>query len=320
MTRIAIIGTGAVGARHLQALARISDTLQIHLVDPSSAARKKAVALLTEVSTKEFDVSQWDCIKDMRWAPDIAIVATNARERLAAVLELCSLGCPTMILEKILFTQLSEYKLAQAAIQKSGAKVWVNCALRTAPRFHRLHELIAGRPIAYQVEGHTWGMASNVIHHLDEWLLLARTSAANLRGIFNPELMKAKRAKYFEVTGEIVGTAGLHSFRALNHEGFGLGPRGDRVIRISFDDVTLCIGMSSQDLLITRGSKFIAREAYPTVLLSDATSWHVASILSGGEPSLPRFEDSAPLHVALLEALLPHFQLTDPNMTECPIT
>lgn len=318
MARIAIVGTGALGARHLEALALLGGPMCVDLVDPVPAARERAVALLAEAGGMKGEVRQYGGVGELALPPDVAIVATNSRERLAAVQELCSLGCPALILEKVLFTRREEYVLAEAAIRKGGARTWVNCARRAAPRSRRLQELIAGRPISYRVEGYNWGLACNVIHHLDEWLYLSGAQAATLTGSFEPELLPARRQGYFEVSGNVSGEAGPHAFGAVGLVRRGLP--GDRTVAIRCEDAEFLVGQASQDLVIRSGDYVIARESYPVAMQSEATAWHVAAILAGGEPSLPRYEESAKLHLALLDVLMPHFQSLDPSLTECPIT
>lgn len=318
MSTIAIIGTGALGIRHFQALARLDGPIRVDLVDPVAVARERALGLLTEVGGINGEVRQFGGVDELQTPPDVAIVATNARERLAAVLGLCGIGCPAMILEKVLFTRREEYVLAGDAIRKVGVSAWVNCARRTAPRFHRLRDLIAGRPISYRVEGANWGLASNVIHHLDEWMFLSGEQSVILRGGLDPGLIPAPRNRYFEVSGTISGQAGAHSFVAVGRVEAGVDR--NRVVSIRCDKTELVIGQASQDLLIRFGGRLIAREVYPTALQSEATAWHIATIFAGGEPSLPRYEESRRHHLALLDVLLPHFQSIDSSLTECPIT
>jgi hypothetical protein len=320
MMKLAIVGAGAIGARHLQALARFDGPLLIELVDPVSAARQKASGLLMGVGGLRGEIREVSRVEELSSLPDLAIVATNARERLGAVTKLCAMGCLALILEKVLFTRKDDYAQASKAIDQAGARVWVNCVRRTAPRFHRLQELIDGRPISYNVEGVNWGLASNVIHHLDEWVSLIRAQAVKLTGSFEPGAIPARRHGYMEVLGRLDGAADLSTFTAASRPGLGPGPTGDRTIIIGCEDTTFTIGQTSQDLLIRQGKFVIARESYPVAMQSEATAWHVATILAGGEPSLPRFSAAAQLHLALLDALLPHFQSIDPTLSECPIT
>ncbi len=320
MTRIAVIGAGTLGARHLQALARLEAPLIVDLVDPSIDAQQKALSICSHAGGVRGPVNCVSEVTSLSAVPDIAIVATNSRDRLAILRELISSGCRKLILEKVLFTRREEYEIASQMILSGGAKVWVNCARRTAPRFHRLQELTAGRAISYRVEGPDWGLACNAIHHLDEWMFLSRAQQFILTGCFEPELPPARRNGYFEVLGAMSGEAGPHTFEALSVRGQTTRPAGDRTITIRCENTEFVIGQVSQDLVVRQDGQIVAREPYPFAMQSEATAWHVAAILAGGEPSLPRYEESAKLHLALLDVLMPHFQSLDPSLTECPIT
>lgn len=320
MTRVVIVGTGALGSRHLQALARLGGPLLVDLVDPVPAARERAVALLMEAGGVQGEFRQYEHIEAMPDSPDVAIVATNSRERLSAIQQLCGLGCQAFILEKVLFTRAEEYALASAALNRANARAWVNCARRASPRYGRLQELIAGRPVSYHVDGGEWGLACNVIHHLDEWVHLTGAQPLNLTGSFEPELIPARRQGYFEVFGRVNTVSGANRFEAISRRG-DVGARpGDRVITLRCENTEIVIGQMDQQMVIRVDDQVVAREAYPVAMQSEATAWHVAAILAGGEPSLPRYDESATLHRALLDALMPHFLSLDPKLTECPIT
>ncbi len=320
MINIAIVGVGALGSRHLQALARLAGPMRVDLLDPSSSALARARDLLCEVGGLNGEVRYAAQINGLACAPDLAIIATNARERMPAVQKLCTLGCPALIIEKVLFTRREDYALAGEAIRSAGTNAWVNCSRRTAPRFHRLQELLAGRPISYRVDGYNWGLACNVIHHLDEWLALTPGSTLELSGRFEPELVPSRRDGYYDVTGTISGIAGDSSFFARSALGKSDGPPGDRAISIDCEDLSLRIGQASQKMEVRVRGQLVSTESYPTAMQSEATAWHIATILAGGEPPLPRFEESARLHLAMLDVLMPHFQSIDSSLTECPIT
>ncbi len=320
MTNLAIIGVGALGSRHLQALSRLQAEIQVVLVDPFPAAREQGLQRLAEAGGVRGEVRQAQSLDELDGAPDVAIVATNSRERLPVLQALCRMGCKSVILEKVLFTRPEEYEQAALAIRESGADVWVNCVRRTAPRFHRLLELVSGRPSAYRVEGHDWGLACNVVHHLDEWSILSGLSDAALSPDLTPGATPSKRAGYFEVSGTLNGVSGASVFSATSLQGVGPSAPGDRTVTITCEDMTLTMGQSAQELTISRGGRLLARETYPQAMQSEATAWHVTTILAGGEPAIPRFASAAGLHLALLEALTPHFQSIQPGLTECPIT
>src|SRR5262249_20161570 len=97
---ILIVGAGAIGARHLQGLARIPRPLRVDVVGPSAGARERAAVLLAEVGGLRGGGAHYHADLSAVAAPDLAIVATNARERAGVVAELTRLGVRRFLLEK----------------------------------------------------------------------------------------------------------------------------------------------------------------------------------------------------------------------------
>jgi hypothetical protein len=210
--------------------------------------------------------------------------------------------------------------VAANIFERSKTKVWVNCARRASPRFSRLKSLINGRPFSYRVEGFNWGLACNVVHHLDEWTFLADSNQIDLSASLDPGTFPAKRDGYQEVSGRLFGRAARSEFLATCSRLDKLDATGDRTVIIDVGDTSLAINQCRQVLVIQVNSQVIVQENYPIPKQSEAGAWHIASILAGSEPDLPRFDYAATLHTKLLESLLPHFQLGLGEISECPIT
>lgn len=294
--------------------------MHVDLVDPNTSARDQAVALLTSAA-RGLTCEPHESIANLHIEPDIAIIATNARERADAITQIVNIGGKNLIIEKFLFTRRDEYLRIQDLLQTSQVKSWVNCVRRSPDRFHRILELIAGRAFNYRVEGHGWGLASNVIHHLDEWMYLTGTyHTPAITHHLMPSCIPAKRPGYFEILGEIFATAKTSCFTAVCKPATEGMVAGDRLVTIDCGDTILQIGQTTQSLRIFSYGRLLLEEPYPLPLQSEATAWHVATILAGGQPPLPTYDQATTLHLALFDALLPHFMLYDPSLKECPIT
>jgi hypothetical protein len=163
-------------------------------------------------------------------------------------------------------------------------------------------------------------LACNVIHHLDEWSCLAKTSRIDLSARLDPGSLPAKRAGYQELSGSLIGTAKNSSFVATCKHMDNIEAIGDRTVIIEFDDTTLEINQCLQELIVRKGQQLIAKESFPLPKQSEATAWHVANILAGGAPELPSYDHAAMLHVELLKAISPHFRTSLGELEECPIT
>jgi hypothetical protein len=317
--RIAIVGVGAIGARHLQGLARLDRPLEVDIVDPSESARNRAVALLAEVGGLTAGNVNCHASASKLVCPDVAVIATNARERARAIADLLEIGARCFVLEKVLFTRLSDYDWIESLFAETRATAWVNCPRRAYPGIKTLQQMINGRRFSYQVEGQGWGLGCNVIHHLDELAVLSGSSEIRLVGeALLPEMVAAKRAGYIEFLGTLTGSIGEHCTLSVTCRA---GIPGDRIVTIACDGFELRISQLEQLLSIYEGTS-CRREPYPIPLQSELTALHVAALLDGKRPLLPDYVTAARLHRSMLQTFLDHLRRTsgDASIDECPIT
>ncbi len=316
--RILIVGAGAIGARHLQGLARLTQPLQVDVVDPSEAARQRAATLLAEAGGLHDGEARYHADLSLVSAPNIAIVATNARERARIVVDLIRLGTRCLLLEKVLFTRLADYAAVGDVLTQHGASAWVNCVRRAYPRAADLVEMIGGRPFTYSVKGDGWGLGCNLIHHLDDFAMLAGRADVLLRhDTLASEIASAKRAGYVEFFGTITGAVGDAEFLAT----CGAGVPGDRIVTITCEGLELRVSQLAQTLSIVNG-KGSRTEPFLIPLQSEATAHHVKKVLAGHAPALVDYATAATLHCAMLKTFLGHMRdiTNDPSIEECPIT
>jgi hypothetical protein len=316
--RILIVGAGAIGARHLQGLARLARPLHVDVVDPSAGARDLTAARLAEAGGLKGGEVRYHADLSALAAPDVAIVATNARERAHVVADLARLGTPRFLLEKVLFTRFADYDAVAKVLAQHGAQAWVNCVRRAYPRASDLIEMVGGKPFSYSVRGEGWGLGCNVIHHLDEVAMLSGRADIRLSPeALLPQTIPSKRAGYVEFLGTMTGTLGDNTFLAT----CGAGAPGDRVVTITCADHELHISQLAQTLTIANG-KGSRTESFPIPLQSEATAYHVEAMLDGRAPALVDYETAATLHRAMLATLLAHLRAhaNDPHLDEVPIT
>jgi predicted dehydrogenase len=317
--QIAIVGAGALGSRHVQALARVDRTLSVDLIDPTAPARAQARNLLDQAGgLKGGVVRDHDDFHTLKETPDLAIVATNSRERGALVADLLDAGVRRFILEKVLFTRIADYDRIGALVARSGAKVWVNCVRRTYGRFAELLQFVRGAPFDYRVEGAGWGLGCNVIHHLDEYDMLSGSAPLTLSAAgLEPDVVPAKRAGYVEFLGALEGTSSAGRFSAICTD----GTPGDRLVTIEAGARTVVISQKAQTMTVAENGATRV-ERYPIPLQSESTADHVAAILEDRAPALPDYATAARLHRSMIAVFLDHMRRVrnDPTIEECPIT
>lgn len=317
--RCAVIGSGALGRRHLESLVRSPIDMDIYVIDPIQAAREAAakhVASLTRGG--QGDIVFADTVSEIPKTLDVAILSTNARERLATLKSVLGVGARNLILEKVLFGRLADYDVADALLAEHGARAWVNCARRANPRSAELRGWLSG-PLSYAVSGTGWGLGCNVVHHLDELSYLSGSAVSGIdTANLDPGSIPAKREGYREFTGTLrARTERGDTFQAS----CGAGEAGDRVVQITDGDRTYEISQMTQEMRINDVTG-LRREPFPIAFQSEATARHVGDIIGNRAPALPDWKDASRTHRVMISAFLDHMRKTDTmaDPDECPIT
>lgn len=241
---------------------------------------------------------------------DLGIISTNSRDRRNAIEVLLSECCPKwLILEKFLFPCVADYLVVDKILRERGVKSWVNCVRRTYPRFDQVKEFISvGSPIRYEVSGKGWQMASNLIHHLDEF--------AGLCDCFDLEVSSEalswppeqnKRPGYWEFHGKVfAATKRGDLFVARCESGDApSGILGDRLIEISSGDRKATILQSKPEMTWQIGEQ-IQVEPYPMPFQSETTWSLLEDLCETGNCALPTYTEAMQLHLAVLREFQRH--------------
>ena len=166
MKKVAIIGAGQLGSRHLQGLKSAKNELAIYVMDQSNDSLKLAEERYNQVNDNGF-AKDVHFVTSMEMLPkdlEVVIIATGSIPRAMltkALLEHSDVKY--LILEKILFPRLDEYEEIQEVIIKKNVKAWVNCPRRLFAYYQKLHGMIDS-PFEMTVDGSNWGLCCNSIH------------------------------------------------------------------------------------------------------------------------------------------------------------
>lgn len=320
---IAVIGCGTIGARHVQALARLDREVRVIAVDPSGEARRRAIGYFAETAPP-------GCAVAIEEAPgpealsgtiDVAVVATNAASRRAVIEELLS-GTTTryLMLEKFLFQRDEDYAAVGALLKQNGTAAWVNCPRRMWPGYRDLRERLKGAgPVDIRVSAPSrFGIGTSAIHFLDVLAFLSGTSQFRLYGDrIDRELLENRRGGV-EFSGTLYGAG-------ANGEGFAYTAQGVAPPILFLDSARLRLiadETKQQARLSAEEDGWDWREIpFPIMPQSQMTHLVVQDILDRGTCDLAGYDESAVLHRAVLGPLLDHFRkYADPNADACPIT
>jgi len=204
-----LAGSGQVGSRHLQGLAKCSNRLEIHIVDPVENALRASAERWDEVfgSISPHVVSYHKNLQDVPSELDLVIVATTSSARPSAVEKIASHArVGGWLLEKVLAQSESDLNRITNAIHRPS-DAWVNTWARTTPWYKQIRAQADSGPVTFGISGGSWGLACNCIHILD---LMAWWTGEDLVDVdaseLDPEWLPSRRAGNLEISGSLTAT------------------------------------------------------------------------------------------------------------------
>jgi hypothetical protein len=318
---ILIVGAGQLGSRHLQGLAKCTNSLSIFVVDVNpkalQLAQQRWLEVVSEyVADKEVsfhtDLSQ--CSNDV----DLVIVATTARKRVQLVSLIKEhVTARFWILEKVLAQSVVELDQL-LVLMGTGCKVWVNTPRRMLP----WHKLIRDRftkqsPLHLRVTGKVWGLACNAIHFLDmlTWFSGESLSQISTEGL-SSKWLEAKRPGNWEIMGKLTAQFSGGSTATLIVEE---GDPMDLCYQFEIDDRSFKWLIDEENGCAVRSDGVSIAGRLP--FQSEVTPLLVDEILTTGKCELPSLSISVEVHRVFLGAMLDHWRNTmNSTETSVPIT
>ncbi|MGR5287482.1 Gfo/Idh/MocA family oxidoreductase [Vibrio maritimus] len=320
MNNVLIVGAGQLGSRHLQGALVSKKNLTVTVVDPSKDSLSIACERAGQIELGNVHsqvVYQTELPVGQSF--DVCIIATAAQVRADVTRALLATNSAAhIIFEKVLFQKLEDYDVIGELLVQSETTGWVNCPRRMYPTYTKLKKTLVGHePIHMTVSGHAWGMACNSIHFLDLFAYL--TGESNLKLMvsqLDEQLIKSKRAGFYEVTGQIEFSAGQHivSVQSGTEATFSL------------------------ELVVTQGgNKHVVNEvggkwhhitpehtvAHPHLPLyqSQLTAPIIDTLLDDNQCVLTPYKESSAIHTPFIETLLQHMSgVLKRDLDICPIT
>jgi len=326
MKKIAVVGVGQLGSRHLQALAKLDFEAKIYVVDPFEKSLSIAKSRFKEIESENkhllhpFFLTKID---ELDQELDIVIIATNSDIRLRVLESLmANRNVSYLILEKVLFQKLSEYDAASELLEKSGTKTWVNCSRRMWAIYESFQKTLKNaRVLSFNVYGVDWGLASNAIHMLDLFSYLSgiEVYTINMVNIFGG-LNDSKRKGFKEFNGNISGTFGESLPFSISSFEKGNVPLTVEIItenekHLISEELQKYFYSSIANNWETVETKF----SIP--FQSELSNIFVNDILDKGGSKLPTYEIAKKLHLPLIKSLLESLnKIEKQEVTICPIT
>lgn len=321
--KIALIGAGQIGSRHLQSLWNHATAYEQHIFvyDVAQSSLNKCRELLgpeTEPKQSEKSITFTSSFADLPQQLDLAIVATNAALRWQVMQDLLRHSAVShLVLEKVLFQKLAEYDASETLIQEKKIHAYVNCPRRLYPYNLELKDILKG-PLRIDVHGSQWGLACNGIHFIDLMHFFTDAMPVNVTtSELDQKIYPSKRSGYFEVMGclEVEFSDGSRLSLSCSQE-----PNQAFEIHIRGEAADITIDETSGQITSKMPSAFTANIQTP--YQSQLTGPLVERLLTSRSCGLTPFALSVQLHRPFVRDLGAFFQKFDGTAYRdlCPIT
>ena len=324
MMKIALIGAGQLGSRHLQGLAKSELELFIEVVEPFESSRNTAKKRFEEIPTnnKIKNITFLENISQLSDNLYLVIIATNADIRFKVVKELLeNKKVANLILEKVLFQKVDEYKKVEELLFKTNTKCWVNHPRRMFPFYKNLkNELSNSKNINFSVSGGAWGLGCNGLHFLDCFSYLSGESNIKIEATFlDKKLYDTKRVGFSEFNGIINGNLSNYTF-SINCFAEEVSPVQ---FNITSNELNILIDESNGWYRVSKKDnnwKPEIKEEKIIYFQSELTNILLNDIFHGN-CVLPTYDEAMNLHIKYLDLLISHTNsFSDIKYDFCPIT
>lgn len=322
MYKIAIIGAGQLGSRHLQGLKLAKLPMDISVIDSSQQSLDVARSRYEEVTANPLinSIEFIHSIDELSTELDLVIIATGSSPRRAIIEQLLTAKkVKNLLLEKFLFPSVADYQVVEQLLIDNNllSNTWINCPSRIFEGYVKLRkECINAEVIEFSVAGSDWGLVCNSIHYIDLFAMLKGNAVIKTVDVSKLEskIYPSKRAGYIEFMGEVLVTT----------------PQGDKLnIICRHNDpraMATEIKVDNNLYVLDDASGDITKDGQPWSNLglkyqSALTGTVAEHILSGNDVGLTPYSESAKFHVAFLMALVPFYNnLSGKQGDSCPIT
>lgn len=309
--RALIVGVGELGSRHAQSLATLVELEELILVDLNPSSLELAAERVASTGYTG-RVTTFTRLQNSVGQIELAVVSTSSIQRLGSLESVLRNSKPNhVLLEKLLTpseTQLSEL---ESIIANSDSKFWVNCPMPFFDHYRHIAETLSksgDKPqLGYRVTGGNFGLVTNLIHYLDHFSKLSRSSIVDLRLRDGHQEIPSKRAGYSEIIGCFFGqtekgdTFSVEFDSAINGESL--------IIEISQGDYIFQVDELSLVLHEGRLNGVPAQSPIKTPRQSELTHKSLELIMNGTPPMWANVDKSIELHRWIFRALhasMPH--------------
>lgn len=197
--RVAVIGLGRMGLRHVEAARRLG-------MDVCGAADVSPAALQA-VHNQHYVAAAAACFTDAfemlaKVKPEALVIATTAPTHALFVLAAAEVGVRYVLCEKPLATSLAEADAMLAACERAGTRLAVNHQMRYMAQYTQVKALIdteeLGPLASILVAGSNFGLAMNASHYFEMFRYISGKSVSGVQAWLEDGQLANPRGDQFE--------------------------------------------------------------------------------------------------------------------------
>lgn len=318
MKKIALIGCGNIGSRHLQALVQLSFKTEIIVVDPKKESQTLAKSRLNEINydSSNFDIS-WSTTLENVKETDLVIIATSASKRIDIIEKLLEMNNSRFLLEKMVCQSSDEYDHLLSIIDSNNAKGWTNTSRRYMNSYQEIKKRIKNNKINLIVTSGNMGLGTNAIHFVDLFSWLTNDNKISLNGdnIENQLLPNKRGIDLKEFSGTIVGKSSNNSSLSIN---FLSSENLPLYLSIFNDENSIVIDETNETIFDLRTNQI---HPFKIEYQSTLTTKIVNDIIVNDVSFLPSVHETKIFHNELFRIFNKKIkEITGMEVDKCPIT
>ncbi len=322
MFSVALIGTGNIGSRQLQAIKLTKRKIDVYVAETNIDAMNSAQDRYNEIP-ENLCINSITYIDDYKKLPDtldVVIISTSASVRYEiAEWIVKNVNLKYMILEKVVFQSIKDFEKFDQILKTKKIKIWVNCARRMFDSYKMIKNLLFDASnVEMTVDGTEWGLACNSIHMLDIYSFITHNYnySYDIQKL-EKKIYDSKRSGFKEFYGEIDFISSKGSLKLICNQ----GKKTIHRIQIKTKESSIEIDEQDNIAVIRKEKQTPQKVPFNMELQSRLTNILIENLYDYGNCDLPSYEESEKLHKVLLLAFQEHiFNITKEEITVCPIT
>ena len=183
--RVAVIGLGRMGVRHLEAVSKVGMTI-VGVADIAEAARR-AAATRFAVDGSGCHADGVEMLRSVR--PDAVVIATTAPSHAPLVVAAAEAGVRHILCEKPMAVSLTEADEMIAACKRSGSMLAINHQMRFMEQYTLVKDLTGsnelGPLVSILVAASNFGLAMNACHYFEMFRYLCDAEIGSIQAWFD---------------------------------------------------------------------------------------------------------------------------------------